>query len=162
MTEVPLSKAPYLFVCALWMGYMQSMNSEYGSPYLAVCHFHFSSLLMNWLMSWIRCVRWGRQRWAAPGHFWKPFQRHVLKCDWFKIYYMHSFKAALIAFLVTSWLNWPWHCMHIVYFALWYEMRPATARAIEDRAQYCFRARLTRACRWSEAEARNISRLMWS
>ncbi len=26
-------------VCALWMGLMQSTNSEYGSPYLAVCHF---------------------------------------------------------------------------------------------------------------------------
>ncbi len=83
---------------------------------------------------------------------------------------MHSFKAALIAFLVTSWLNWPRHCMHIVYFKLWYEMRQATARAgvfvraIEDRAQYRFRARLTRACRWSKAGARvwNISRLMWS
>ncbi len=25
-------------VCALWMGQMQSTNSEYGSPYLAVCH----------------------------------------------------------------------------------------------------------------------------
>ncbi len=42
---------------------------------------------------------------------------------------MHSFKAALIAFLETSWLNWPRHCMHIVYFALWYEMIQATAWA---------------------------------
>ncbi len=60
--------------------------------------------------------------------------------------------------------------MHIVYFVLWYEMRQATARtgvfvrAIEDRAQYRFHARLTRACRWSEAGVRvlNVSRLMWS
>ncbi len=35
---------------------------------------------------------------------------------------MHSFKAALIVFLVTSWLNWLRHCMHVVYFALCYEM----------------------------------------
>ncbi len=28
-------------VCSLWMVYMQSMNSEYGSPYLAVCHVTF-------------------------------------------------------------------------------------------------------------------------
>ncbi len=41
----------------------------------------------------------------------------------------HSFKAALIAFLVTSWLNWPRHCMHVAYFSLWYEMIQATARA---------------------------------
>ncbi len=54
-TEVPFSKAlnPQLFpgrcningcpllrvcVCTLWMGLMQSTNSDYGSPYLAVCH----------------------------------------------------------------------------------------------------------------------------
>ncbi len=30
----------------------------------------------------------------------------------------HSFKAALIAFLVTSWLNWPRHCMHSSFRAL--------------------------------------------
>ncbi len=29
-----------LCVCT-WMGWMQSTNSEYGSPYLATCHFHF-------------------------------------------------------------------------------------------------------------------------
>ncbi len=71
---------------------------------------------------------------------------------------MHSFKAALIAFLVTSWHNWPWHCMHVFYFALWYVMIKATARtgtfvrATEHalRAQYRFRARLTHACRWSK------------
>ncbi len=41
------------------------------------------------------------------GQFLKPFQRHVLKCDAYKTYCMHahSFKAALIAFLVTSWLD---------------------------------------------------------
>ncbi len=35
------------------------------------------------------------------------FQRHVLKCDTYITYCMHahSFKAALIAFLVTSCLN---------------------------------------------------------
>ncbi len=70
---------------------------------------------------------------------------------------MRSFKAALIAFLATSWLNWPRHCMHKVYFKLWCEMRQATARAgvfvhaVEDRAQYRFHARLTRASHWSEA-----------
>ncbi len=84
----------------------------------------------------------------------------------------HSFKAALIAFLITTWLNWPRHCLHVVYFVLWYEMIQATVRAgtfvraIEHtlRAQYSFRARLTRACRWSEVGARvwNVSRLMWS
>ncbi len=62
-TEVPLSKAPnpqllpgrrsingcpllrvcvHCCVCALWMGYVQSTNSEYGSPYLAVCHVTFT------------------------------------------------------------------------------------------------------------------------
>ncbi len=35
----------------------------------------------NELTSWIGCVRWGRQCWGASGKFWKPFQRHVLKCD---------------------------------------------------------------------------------
>ncbi len=84
-------------------------------------HHIFSQLFLPFLTHFVstneltdelnRCVRWGRQCCAAPGHFWKPFQRHILKCD---SYYtcMHSFKAALIAFLVTSWLNWPWHCMH--------------------------------------------------
>ncbi len=85
----------------------------------------------------------------------------------------HSFKAALIAFLVTSWLNWPRHCMHVVYFALWYEMIQATARAgtfvramVEHalRAQHRFRARLTRAWRRGEVGAHvwNVSHLMWS
>ncbi len=32
-------------VCALWMGYIQSMKSEYGSPYLAVCHVTFPFFL---------------------------------------------------------------------------------------------------------------------
>ncbi len=32
-----------------------------------------------------------------------------------------SFMAALIAFWVTSWLNWSWHYMLIVSFAIWYE-----------------------------------------
>ncbi len=40
---------------------------------------------------------------GVSGQFLKPFQRHVLKCDAYKTYYMHahSFKAALVAFLVT-------------------------------------------------------------
>ncbi len=42
---------------------------------------------------------------------------------------MHSFKAALITFLVTSWLNRPRHCMLVVYFVLWYELIQATAHA---------------------------------
>ncbi len=39
--------------------------------------------------------------------FLKPFQRHVLKYDTYITYCMHAhrFKAALIAFLVTSCLN---------------------------------------------------------
>ncbi len=63
MTEAPLGKGPnpqllpgrcsingcpLLWVCVhdvcvypLWMGYMQSTNSDYGSPYLAVCHANF-------------------------------------------------------------------------------------------------------------------------
>ncbi len=46
----------------------------------------------------------GRQCWGASGQF---FQRHVLKCDAYITYCMHahSFKAALITFLVTSCLN---------------------------------------------------------
>ncbi len=80
---------------------------------------------INELTSWIGCIRWGRQCWAAPGPFWKPFHRHVLKCYSYKIYYIkyitctHSFKAALITFMLTSWLNWPRHCMHVAYFVLW-------------------------------------------
>ncbi len=40
---------------------------------------------------------------GVSGQFLKPFQIHVLKCDAYKTYYMHahSFKAALVAFLVT-------------------------------------------------------------
>ncbi len=34
-------------LCALWMGQMQSTNSKYGSPYLVVCHFHFTLYLQN-------------------------------------------------------------------------------------------------------------------
>ncbi len=47
------------------------------------------------------------QCWGASGQFLKPFQRHVLKCDAYITYCMHahSFKAALIASLVTSCLN---------------------------------------------------------
>ncbi len=101
-------------------------------------------------------IGWGRQCWAAPGRFENHFRDMFLNVTQIKyIAYTHSFMAALIAFLVISWLNWPRHCMHIVYFALWYEMIQTTARAgvfvraIEDRAQYRFRARLTRAWRWS-------------
>ncbi len=44
---------------------------------------------------------------VPQGSFLKPFQRHVLKYDAYITYCMHahSFKAALIAFLVTSCLN---------------------------------------------------------
>ncbi len=82
----------------------------------------------------------------------------------------HSFKVALIAFLVTSWLNWPRHCMHVVYFALWYEMIQATARAgtfvraiVEHalRAQHRFRARLTRAWRRGEVERTSEMSPIW-
>ncbi len=80
---------------------------------------HVNSLYLFWHTSglkvstnertnWIRGVRWGRQCWGASGQFLKPFQRDVLKCDAYLTYCMHahSFKAALITFLVTSWLNW--------------------------------------------------------
>ncbi len=41
-------------VCSLvcmctWMGWMQSTNSEYGSPYLATHHFTFTKLIYAWL-----------------------------------------------------------------------------------------------------------------
>ncbi len=63
--------------------------------------------------------------------------------------------------------------MLIVSFAIWYEMIQGTAhasdfvRAIEERelrVQYSFRACLTRAWLWNEAEACvwNVSGLMWS
>ncbi len=81
--------------------------------------FSHNSLYLFWLTSglkvstnertsWIGCVRWGRQCWGASGQFLKPFQRHVLQCNAYISYCMHahSFKAALIAFLVTSCLNW--------------------------------------------------------
>ncbi len=32
-----------------WMGWMQSTNSEYGSPYLATHHFTFTKLIYAWL-----------------------------------------------------------------------------------------------------------------
>ncbi len=125
----------------------------------------------NELTSWIGCVRWGRQCWAPPGQFWKPFQRQFLNVTHIKyITCMHSFKAAFIAFLVTSLLNWPWNCMLVVYFALWYERIQATARAgafvraIEDhalRAQDCFRARLTSAWRWSEGKCVSETSSVW-
>ncbi len=41
---------------------------------------------------------------------------------------MHSFKAALIAFLVTSWLNWPRHCMHSLFHALIWNDKGYSAR----------------------------------
>ncbi len=73
--------------------------------------------------SWIASVRWGRECWE--NHF-----RDVLKYDSYMTYCMHAqFKAALIAVLVTSWLNWPRLCMRVVYFVLWYIMTQATACA---------------------------------
>ncbi len=80
-----------------------------------------ASVSTNELTSWIGCVRWGRQCWAAPGQFWEPFQRHALNVT-------HICMHTSIAVLVTSCLNWPRHCMHVVYFALWYEWIQATAR----------------------------------
>ncbi len=81
--------------------------------------FYLNSLYLFWSTSglkvstnerrgWIGCFRWGRQCWCASGPFLKPFQRHVLKCDAYITCCMHahSFKASLIAFLVTSCLNW--------------------------------------------------------
>ncbi len=49
---------------------------------------------------------------------------------------MHSFKAALIAFLVTSCLNWPRHCMHdcmqiiLCVNMKWYRLQCAAARVM--------------------------------
>ncbi len=70
-----------------------------------------NSLYISWLTSglkvstnertsWIWCVRWGWQCWGGMG---ASFQRHVPKCDAYITYCMHahSFKAAIIAFLVT-------------------------------------------------------------
>ncbi len=64
---------------------------------------------------------------------------------------MHSFKAALIAFLETSRLNWPPHCMHIVYFALWYEIIQASTRR-----HLCV-------CNWARVptEHSTVSALVW-
>ncbi len=51
-----------LCVCS-WMGKMQSTDSEYGSQYLAVCHFHFFSFKFlsmyigyNFFTLYIECV----------------------------------------------------------------------------------------------------------
>ncbi len=85
--------------------------------------------------------------WDSAGLLQDSFENHFI--DMFlnvtHIKYItctHSFKAALIAFLITTWLNWPRHCMHIVYFALWYEMIQATVcagtfvRAIDSTVQF--------------------------
>ncbi len=114
--------------------------------------FQFGSISVssNELTSRIESVRWGRQCWDAPEQFWKPFQRHVLNVTLIAYNILHACTilrhVALIAFLVTSCLNWPRHCMHVDYFALWYELIQATARA-----GFC--VCLTRACHCSEAGA---------
>ncbi len=153
ITEAELCFGFYLFkscCCWTWRGsdtHLSSLNSLYLFWPISVSTIE--------LMSWIVCVRWGRQCWAAPG---SCSSRHVLKCDSYNILHACSFEAALIAFLVTSCLNWPRHCMHVVYFVLWYEMIKATfVRASQEhalRAQDRFRTRLSRAWRWSEVEAR--------
>ncbi len=123
---------------------------------------------INELMSWIGCVRWGSGT-GIQDSFENNFRDMFLNVTHIKyITCMHKFKAALIAFLVTSCLNWPRHCMHVVSFVLWYELIQATAcagafvRATEDHAQLkitrceystVFRARLTHVWRWSEAGA---------
>ncbi len=40
---------------------MQSTNSEYGSPFLAVCHFHLYVItpLQNDSMNFLKCERFG-------------------------------------------------------------------------------------------------------
>ncbi len=43
-------------VCALWMGQMQSTNSEYGSPYLVVCHVTFTFSLFKVTLQQSVCV----------------------------------------------------------------------------------------------------------
>ncbi len=78
---------------------------------------------------------------------------------------MHSFKAALIAFLVTSWLNWPRHCMHVVYSRLEYERIQATARAgafvgaIEEHARAASTVPFPRS--WSEVESAPETSPVW-
>ncbi len=81
---------------------------------------------------------------------------------------MHSFKVALIAFLVTSWLNWSRHCMHVVYFALWYELIEATARRHLCACSWRARAPSTvpfprsfRAWCWSEVECASETSPVW-
>ncbi len=126
---------------------------------------------INELTSWIRCIRWGRQCGLLQDSFENHFRDMFLNVTHIK--YMtctYSFKAALMAFLVTSWLNWLRHCMHIVYFALWYEMIQATAcagtfvRAVEHalRAKDHFRARLTRVWRRGEVEHASETSPVWS
>ncbi len=142
----------------MWRG----SDTHHHNSFCLFWHTSGHKVSINELTSWTGCVRWGRQCWSAPGQFWKPFIDMFWNVTHIKyITCTHSFKAALIAFLVTSWLNWPRHCMHVVYLALWYEMirlqrTPAPLcvywRAL--RAQHRFRARLTRTWRWSEVRAR--------
>ncbi len=63
---------------------------------------------------------------------------------------MHSFKAALITFLVTSWLNWSRHCMHVVYFALIWNDKGYSAPA-----PLCVQLKITR------CGHRTVSTLFW-
>ncbi len=39
----------YCVCVCTWMGWMQSTNSKYGSPYLATHHFTFTKLICAWL-----------------------------------------------------------------------------------------------------------------
>ncbi len=128
------------------------------------------SLLMNWRVE-SGVLDEGDSAGLLQDSFENHFRDTFLNVTHIKyITCMHSFKAAFIAFLVTSWLNWPWNCMLVVYFALWYERIQATARAgtfvraIEDhalRAQDCFRARLTSAWCWSEVKRTSETSSVW-
>ncbi len=85
--EVPLSKAlnPQLLpeptapgvcsrcvcVCALWMGYMQSTNSEYGSLYLAVCHVRSCHVTHTHTHTGVTDrLQWRAAAWASA--LWNP------------------------------------------------------------------------------------------
>ncbi len=79
--------------------------------------------------SWIGCVDEGDS--VRMLSFENHFRDMFLNVSHIKyITFMHSFKAALITLLVTSWLNWPRHCMHIVYSRFdmkWYRLQRVAA-----------------------------------
>ncbi len=153
------------------------MTQIWHSSYFITALFTFSdplqvlkSLLMNW-----RVESGVLDEEDSAGLLQDSFENHFrdmfLNVTHIKyITCTHSFKAALITFLVTSWLNWPRHCMLAVYFGHWYEMIQATARA----GAFVQRSPATStvlfpgsfdshlALKWSRVHVWNVSDLMWS